>query len=670
MNVRLSHALYMGFSIIIITTLILAFIVWSLVNKSATISQEIESDDVPGVLAYFNVLDAIGSLQTNALEYLNGDAGQRNAFETNANEFQQQYLRLRALESAKASDVEKMDRIISLANQYIERVNQGIFTKFNPADEQQAIDKINQLTKNIGAPLEDLLDQLAEKRFTEAYKSTALDRTLNQDLPSIRYYLELVDEAGDMIATLNAYIMGDPAARDTFNNDAGAFAGYLDKLRPLEPDPQASSQIDEVEQYYYDIIRIAQEVFEGYDPSGKRSANVLVGDLKQSIILPLEEILNNSATEETNDSIQALAELNNNMSTIIFWLTINVIVVLVVGIAVAWGLLNIIRQRLDVIAAKAKSIADGDLSEPPINETNKDELGELARAIDAMQQSLRSVLSNITSVASEVASNTQMVEDTTKLVASGIEEQADKATLIASAVEEMTVTVNQVADQSTDAAASSRQAGEEATNGGKLMQETVNGMNRISEVVNETAETVDSLGKRGEEIGNVIKVINDIAEQTNLLALNAAIEAARAGELGRGFAVVADEVRSLAERTSKATEEVGGLISSIQNETRQAVERMSEGTHLVAEGVTLSNSAGDALTQIVSRAQDVNQMIDMIATAGNEQATAAQEMSRDINTISQIADNSVRTTQDGAQAVSQLYRKVEELEQVVARFKL
>jgi methyl-accepting chemotaxis protein len=670
MNVRLSHALYMGFSIIIITTLILAFIVWSLVNKSATISQEIESDDVPGVLAYFNVLDAIGNLQTNALEYLNGDAGQRNAFETNANEFQQQYLRLRALESAKASDVAKMDRIISLANQYIDRVNKGIFTKFNPADEQQAIDKINQLTKNIGAPLEDLLDQLAEKRFTEAYKSTALDRTLNQDLPSIRYYLELVDEAGDMIATLNAYIMGDPAARDTFNNDAGAFAGYLDKLRPLEPDPQASSQIDEVEQYYYDIIRIAQEVFEGYDPSGKRSANMLVGELKQSIILPLEEILNNSATEETNDSIQALAELNNNMSTIIFWLTINVIVVLVVGIAVAWGLLNIIRQRLDVIAAKAKSIADGDLSEPPINETNKDELGELARAIDAMQQSLRSVLSNITSVASEVASNTQMVEDTTKLVASGIEEQADKATLIASAVEEMTVTVNQVADQSTDAAASSRQAGEEATNGGKLMQETVNGMNRISEVVNETAETVDSLGKRGEEIGNVIKVINDIAEQTNLLALNAAIEAARAGELGRGFAVVADEVRSLAERTSKATEEVGGLISSIQNETRQAVERMSEGTHLVAEGVTLSNSAGDALTQIVSRAQDVNQMIDMIATAGNEQATAAQEMSRDINTISQIADNSVRTTQDGAQAVSQLYRKVEELEQVVARFKL
>ncbi|MCG9679837.1 methyl-accepting chemotaxis protein [Vibrio sp. Isolate24] len=670
MNVRLSHALYMGFSIIIITTLILAFVVWSLVNKSATISEDIESDDVPGVLAYFNVLDEIGDLQTNALEYLNGDAGQRNAFEVNASEFQQHYSRLRSLESAKASDVKKMDRIIGLANQYIDQVKQGVFTKYNPADEQQAIQKINQLTKNVGAPLEDLLNQLAEKRFTEAYSSTDLNRSLNQDLPSIRYYLELVDEAGDMIATLNAYIMGDPTARETFNDDAGSFAGYLDKLRPLEPDQQASSQIDDVEQYYYDIIRTAQEVFEGYNPSGKMSANQLVRELKQSIILPLEKVLNTSATEETSDSIQALAELNGNMSTIIFWLTVNVIVVLVVGIVVAWGLSNIIRQRLDVIAAKAKSIADGDLSEPPINETNKDELGELARAIDAMQQSLRRVLSNITNVASEVASNTQMVDDTSKQVASGIKEQADKATLIASAVEEMTVTVNQVADQSSDAAESSKQAGEEATSGGKLMQETVHGMNRISEVVNETAETIDSLGKRGEEIGNVIQVINDIAEQTNLLALNAAIEAARAGELGRGFAVVADEVRGLAERTSKATEEVGGLISSIQNETRQAVSRMSEGTQLVAEGVTLSNSAGDALTQIVSRAQDVNQMIDMIATAGNEQATAAQEISRDINAISQIAGNSVRTTQDGEQAVSQLYRKVEELEQVVARFRL
>ncbi|WP_295899191.1 methyl-accepting chemotaxis protein [uncultured Vibrio sp.] len=670
MNVRLTHALYMGFSVIIVTTLILAFVVWSLVNRSAIISAEIEADDVPGVLAYLNVLDEVGDLQTNALEYLNGEADEYESFKENAKEFQYYYSVLRPLESAKPSDIEKMDTIISLANEYIDSMKTEVFEKYKPADEQIAIQKIRDLTQNVGGPLENLLDKLKDGEFADAYKTTDLSESLNDDLPGVRYYLELVDEAGDMISSLNAYIMGDPSAREAFNKDAASFSDYLEKLKPLEQKPNEIRDINQIEQYYFDIIQVAQQVFEGYNPYYKNSAKRIVDDLEHSIIGPIEEILDSSAQEERDDSISALKMLNDNMSTIVFWLFVNGVMVIVVGVTVALLLSRMLKQRVKVISDRAQAIADGDLSAPPINEENKDELGDLARSIDEMQIALKAVISNITNVASEVASYTQMVDETSQNVATGIQEQADKATLIASAVEEMTVTVNQVADQSKDAAQNASQAGEEAVNGGELMQETVNGMNRISEVVNETATTVDSLGKRGEEIGNVIKVINDIAEQTNLLALNAAIEAARAGDLGRGFAVVADEVRGLAERTSKATEEVGGLITSIQSETRQAVTRMSEGTQLVGEGVALSNSAGDALVQIVARAKDVNGMIDLIAIAGNEQSVAAQEMSRDINSISQIADESVRSTQDGAEAVSQLYRKVEELEQMVSRFKV
>ncbi len=670
MNIKLTHALYLGFSIIVITTLILAFVVWSVVNRSASISYEIEADDVPGVLAYLNVLDEIGDLQTNVLEYLNGEADESQSFETNAQEFQYHYSILRPLESNKASDIEKMDKIKKLANDYINTMRTQVFAKYSPVDEARAIAMIADLTKNTGDPLEDLLNALKDEEFADAYKTTDLNESLNDDLPGVRYYLELVDEAGDMISALNAYIMGDYTARETFNKDAQSFSDYLARLKPLEQRPSEVTKIRQIEQYYQEIIRVSEEVFNNYDPGAKAAASKLVDDLEHSIIEPLEDILDVSSQEERDDSISALEKLNQNMDTIIFWLGVNVTVVLVVGVAVAWKLSAIIRTRIETIAQRAQAIASGDLSAPPINETNKDEVGKLARAIDDMQLALRNVLGDITNVASEVANNTHQVDDMSRQVAHGIQEQADKATLIASAVEEMSITVNQVADQSGEAAESARIAGEEAGNGGKLMQETVNGMNRISEVVNETAETVDSLGKRGEEIGNVIKVINDIAEQTNLLALNAAIEAARAGDLGRGFAVVADEVRGLAERTSKATEEVGGLITSIQQETRQAVDRMSEGTQLVAEGVTLSNSAGDALVQIVSRAQDVNSMIDMIATAGTEQASATQEMSSDITAISQIADSSVKTTQDGAEAVSQLYKKVEELEQVVARFRL
>lgn len=670
MNIRLSHMLYMGFSIIIITTLTLALIAWSLVNHSAAISQEVESDDVPGVLAYLNVMDEIGDLQTNALEYLNGEADEYSSFKENTKEFKHYYSILRPLESAKTADIQKMDKIQSLANQYIEQLEREVFAKYDPKQEQMAINKIAQVTKNVGQPLEQLLDELKDGEFADAYKTTDLNESLNDDLPGVRYYLEMVDEAGDMISSLNTYIMGDPNARNGFNNDAASFGEYLEKIKPLEQKPSEIKDIERIEQYYFEIIKTAQEVFDGYDPSTKSAAIKLVDELEHSIITPLEKILDQSAQEERDDSINALRAVNANMDNIIFWLSTNVVLVLLVGGIVAWQLSSMIKKRVETIAERAQSIADGDLSASPINETNKDELGDLARAIDKMQESLKNVITNITQVASEVANNTGLVDETSQRVATGIQEQADKATMIASAVEEMEVTVNQVAEQSTEAAQNARIAGEEATNGGTLMQETVDGMNRISAVVNETAETVDSLGRRGEEIGNVIKVINDIAEQTNLLALNAAIEAARAGDLGRGFAVVADEVRGLAERTSKATEEVGGLITSIQQETRQAVERMSEGTTLVAEGVSLSNSAGDALVQIVARAQDVNTMIDMIATAGSQQATATTEMSRDINSISQIADASVRATQEGSHAVKQLYQKVEELEQLVVRFKL
>src|SRR4029079_17619247 len=129
----------------------------------------------------------------------------------------------------------------------------------------------------------------------------------------------------------------------------------------------------------------------------------------------------------------------------------------------------------------------------------------------------------------------------------------------------------------TMAADSSNQGNELATQGVSVVQETVAGMTRIADQVKESARTVESLGSRSEQIGEIVGTIEDIADQNNLLALNAAIEAARAGEQGRGFAVVADEVRALAERTTRATKEIGQMIRAIQMETKGAVASMKEG---------------------------------------------------------------------------------------------
>lgn len=670
MNMRLSHALYSGFAVIIVTTLILTFVIWSFVDRSAFLSHEIEKDDVPGVIAYTEVLNEINEMHASLLRYLNGNFDSLNDFQKNASEYQKNFLILRPLESRSADDIEKMKRIETEVGEYIQSVESQVFGRFNPKDEIWAIDTIKTLSEEVGMPLEKRLHELKTAEFEGAFKSTTLEESLNDDLPGVRYYLELVDSAGDMLASINAYILGDKYAKQNFSDSSASFTHYLEKLKPLEQKPQEVAEIRRMEEQHAEMVRLANSVFNRYDPSTKQASIILVADLEQRIVKPLDLLLKESSQEEGGDASESLSELNENMSSILVWLTVNSIVVILVGGIVAWSLSKMLKRRVSSISSISQKIASGDLSGNKINDPIQDELGELADSVDKMQDALKDIIANIRTVASEVATNTQQVDKSSKEVAKGIQLQADKANLIASAVEEVSVTVNQVADQSIEAAENARMAGEEATSGGKVMQETVDGMNRISEVVNESAETVDNLGKRSDEIGNVIKVINDIAEQTNLLALNAAIEAARAGDLGRGFAVVADEVRGLAERTSKATDEVALLISSIQSETKKAVERMGEGTRLVADGVMLSNAAGDALTQIVDRAQDVNSKIDIIAIAGNEQATATQEISKDINSISQIAADSVRSTEGGAQAVDTLYQKVEVLEELVTRFKI
>jgi methyl-accepting chemotaxis protein len=213
-------------------------------------------------------------------------------------------------------------------------------------------------------------------------------------------------------------------------------------------------------------------------------------------------------------------------------------------------------------------------------------------------------------------------------------------------------------------------ASEMAHGGTSVVQETISGMQNIADKVRESANTVAALGSRSDQIGAIVGTIEDIADQTNLLALNAAIEAARAGEQGRGFAVVADEVRALAERTTRATREIGEMIKAIQQETGGAVASMEQGVAEVEKGMDSSRRSGEALQQILEGINEVTMQVHQIATAAEEQTAVTGEISTNIHQITDVVQQTANGAHETAGAASMLSKLSHDLERLVGQFKL
>jgi methyl-accepting chemotaxis protein len=268
----------------------------------------------------------------------------------------------------------------------------------------------------------------------------------------------------------------------------------------------------------------------------------------------------------------------------------------------------------------------------------------------------------------EVARGSKSILQANDSMASELTIQADQVTQIASSIEQMVLSIEEVASNSADATNSAQNAGVTANSGGEIVRNTINGMNSIDQAVTASSSSVLELGNRGSKIGEIIGVINDIAEQTNLLALNAAIEAARAGEAGRGFAVVADEVRTLADRTTSATKEIAHSIEAIQSETQTAVEGMKVGTTYVKEGLDLAHKAGASLEDIVTGAQEVAGMIDSIASAAEEQSLASNEVSKNIESVSEVSRLANEQANIAAMSARELEHKSETLKELVNKF--
>ena len=430
--------------------------------------------------------------------------------------------------------------------------------------------------------------------------------------------------------------------RDAFNEFVSTRNEYTPKLRELISMAMAGKK---KEAYTY--------------------ARADVAPIRAKMAVALQKLvdLKKGRAEET-------AAANADLATRATWIT-SLVMGFGVLLAAALGLFiaGLISRPVRDLAEKATIIASGDLT-VEVSNPSRDEIGLLAHAFAQMVASLRDTIGQVEEASAAVASATTQISSSTEQMAAGTQEQNTQAGEVASAVEEMTKTIVENSKNASDTADVARQAKQAAEKGGEIVGATVAGMKRIAEVVNRSAETVKALGKSSDQIGEIISVIDDIADQTNLLALNAAIEAARAGDQGRGFAVVADEVRKLAERTTKATKEIAGMIKAIQTDTSGAVQSMTEGTTKVDEGIQLADKAGTSLQEIVTVSQKVTDMVSQIAAASEEQSSASEQISKNVEAISSVTSQTATGVHQIAKAADDLNRLTEKLQAVLGRFKL
>jgi methyl-accepting chemotaxis protein len=371
---------------------------------------------------------------------------------------------------------------------------------------------------------------------------------------------------------------------------------------------------------------------------------------KSSALLDNTSVNISKSVNDTSNSAASASAFSTGLTTG------GTLLALLVGLFVAFYTAKSITEPLTRLTTSADAISGGDLSGVELHSTSTDELGDLARAMNTMQRSLREMIGSVSVSAERIATASEEVSATGQQIAASSEATSAQANVVSAATEQVNRNLQTVATSTEQMSASIGEIAKNASEAAKVAGEAL-------KTAIKTNATVTKLGESSGEIGQVVKAITSIAQQTNLLALNATIEAARAGEAGKGFAVVANEVKELAKQTAKATEDISQRIAAIQTDTKGAVEAIG------------------LISRIISRVNDISVTI---ATAVEEQSTTTSEMSRNvaeaakgsgevarnITGVAQAAQGTSSGATDSQAAARALAQMSVDLRGLVAQFKV
>lgn len=316
-------------------------------------------------------------------------------------------------------------------------------------------------------------------------------------------------------------------------------------------------------------------------------------------------------------------------------------------------------KLLMAVTARMKELAVGNFNGEELRVTSNDEIGQLGLAANSMIKNLRAMIKHVANSAERLSTSSEQLAASAEQsaqannqvalaiteVASGADKQSNAANKAVSVVEEMFKETQRAAQNAGNVVKVAGEASQTAKDGRDSVEKVVGQMAMIEQSSYSTAEAINTLDKRSQEIGRIVDVISSIASQTNLLALNAAIEAARAGESGRGFAVVAEEVRKLAEQSQEAAKQIAILISGITEDTAKAVEAMNNGTQQIQLGANIVETAGQTFSQIHQLINKVSVQIGDISTTTGKMAGGSQHIVLAVQNITNIAGETATQAQ-------------------------
>ncbi|MBY7701121.1 HAMP domain-containing methyl-accepting chemotaxis protein [Vibrio harveyi] len=448
------------------------------------------------------------------------------------------------------------------------------------------------------------------------------------------------------------------------NQSVAEIDSKLDRL--TDNDQSLWSLFKEMQQLYFPL---AEQVIALRQSPEWNESNLLMANELLPAADALDQSLETIVLAQQSRADQSGKGINQSIKNVLTTMLIAAALVLFAAVAISKYMGNTIGRRVKNLSERAKTIASGDVSQPPLTVVGKDELADLTDSINRMNQSLASIVAGVSEKAHQVDTSMGALLESAQVTSSNVEQQQTSIVEMGSQLDEIALAARNTLDQANQSVQKLSDSKGEIEQGRDALEQNKVTMESLHGSIETASTQVTQLSKESEAIGRVTEVIEGLAEQTNLLALNAAIEAARAGDQGRGFAVVADEVRMLATRTTQSTTEINGIINAIQRSTNSVVEEIEHSQSLAEQGAEHIEKAVTRLLVTTEQIGSLNEQMAELAAAAEQQSHATNSITGLMSDITQSVDEVSNNSQRASETSLQVKEQVTELNQQMATFK-